>query len=252
MTQPTCHTCVFAYWDPCQAMLSFTSGFPSRPVCANHPDSPGRMRPTPTGPVCRNYRLRPADPNLADGAVKRIPLAGGLYAYVDAADYEELSKYNWHFYSGRYAARYEGTKAILMHRQIMNTPKGKVVDHANGNGLDNTRPNMRNCLPGENGRNRGKMTGGASRFKGVHFHKPSGKWVSRIHHGGRSHSLGYFGDEESAARAYDRAAVLCFREFARINFPDEWSPERRDALYAEFPNGPQWVDGRKTRWKKNR
>jgi len=252
MTQPTCHTCVFAYWDPCQAMLSFTTGFPSRPVCANHPDAPGRMRPTPTGPVCRNYRPGPADPSLADGSVKRIPVTGGLYAYVDAADYEELSKYKWHLYGGRYAARHEGKKTILMHRQIMNPPKGKVVDHISGNGMDNTRLNLRNCLPRDNHRNKAKMVGGHSPFKGVQYHKPTRKWFSRIWYEGRSRSLGYFAGEIEAARAYDRAAVLCFGEFARLNFPDEWPPERRQALHAEFPNGPQWTDGRKTRWKRRR
>ncbi len=252
MTQPTCHTCVFAYWDRNQWLASLPLGFLSRPLCANHPDSPGRMRPTSPGPVCRNYRAKPADPDLADGSVKRIPVTGGLYAYVDAADYDRLSQHKWQLVSGRYAGRRENGKMVLMHREIMQTPPGKVCDHADGNGLDNLRANLRNCRPQDNHRNKAKMIGGRSRFKGVQYHKPTRKWFARIWYEGRSRSLGYHDTEEAAARAYDRAAVLCFREFARLNFPEEWPPDRREALYAEFPNGPQWTDGRKTRWKRRR
>jgi hypothetical protein len=77
------------------------------------------MRPTPTGGACRNYRARPADPDLADGSVKRIPVADGLYAYIDAADYEWLSQYRWCLFGGKYAARYDKGKMIVMHREIM-------------------------------------------------------------------------------------------------------------------------------------
>jgi hypothetical protein len=243
---------VFAWWDPGQWVASLPGLLAGRPVCANQPDTPGRIRPTPIGSTCRNYRAAPAPPDLSDGSVKRIPVAGGYYAYVDAADYEELSKYKWHFYSGRYAARHEKKKTILMHRQIMQAPPGMVIDHMSGNGMDNTRLNLRTCSPGENSRNKAKSSGTISRYKGVGWHEPTGKWVARIWYEGRSRSLGYFDDEESAARAYDRRAVECFREFARLNFPDEWPPERRQALYAEHPNGPQWTDGRKTRWEKHK
>lgn len=74
------------------------------------------MRTNPTRPAgcsrrpsraCRDYRPKPATP---EGDVKRIPLTGGLYAYVDAADYEWLSRYNWHAYNDGYAARHEKGK----------------------------------------------------------------------------------------------------------------------------------------------
>ena len=47
-----------------------------------------------------------------------------------------------------------GKPNIIMHRLIMNTPKGKVVDHINHNRLDNRRSNLRNCTQSENARNR--------------------------------------------------------------------------------------------------
>jgi hypothetical protein len=252
MTEPTCHTCVFAYWDKLQWLTSLP-GFAPRPVCANQPDAPGRMRPTPTGGGCRNYRARPADPDLADGSVKRIPVTGGLYAYVDAADYEWLSQYRWCLFGGKYAARYDKGKMILMHREIMQTPPDKIVDHKDGNGMDNCRCNLRNCSRKENMRNRAKrLTTGACRYKGVFREKRSGKLFAKIFVDNKPIWLGYHDTEEQAARAYDRKAVECFREFAHVNFPDEWPPQRRQQIYDQYPEGPQKTEGKKVRRKEGK
>ena len=158
MANRSCTTCVYAYWDPCQWMTSLSSGFPCRPICANHPDTPGRMKPVPRGDACRNYRPRPAEP---DKDAKRIPLSDGLYAYVDAADYEWLSQWTWHLANG-YAARTEKGKPIFMHRQITNHAKGKIVDHFNHNKLDNTRINLRVCNRQQNLRNSGQTHAAAA------------------------------------------------------------------------------------------
>jgi len=66
----------------------------------------------PHGGPCRNYRAKPARPK---GDVRQIPLGDGMYAYVDAADYEELSRYKW-CVRGGYAARRENGQVIFMHR----------------------------------------------------------------------------------------------------------------------------------------
>jgi len=241
--QATCHTCVYAYWDPGLWMRSLGSGFPARAVCGNQPDSPGLMKECPCGGICRNYRARPPVPTGEN--VKRIPLTKGFYAYVDAEDYEWLSQWHWHAHAGGYAARHEKGKLIFMHRQIMQPPKGKVVDHINANGFDNTRANLRNITPQQNSCNRSKQVGTISIYKGVDYDKKSDLWYARIRFHKEYLYLGCFHTEIEAARAYDRKAVELLGEFARLNFPEEWPPQRRAEVHAQSQK-----DRRKTCGKK--
>jgi hypothetical protein len=164
--------------------------------------------------------------------VKMIPLGGGVYAYVDAADYEWLSRWTWSLRGG-YAARLEKRKLIYMHREIMQPPEGMIVDHQNLSKLDNTRVNLRVCTHQENACNRSKKRGTLSRFRGVNYSKDCGKYRADIYYKGQNFFLGYFTDEIEAARAHDRKAVELSPEFARLNFPEEWPGPRRAELYAQ-------------------
>jgi hypothetical protein len=91
------------------------------------------------------------------------------------------------------------------------------IDHINRDPGDNRIANLRVATPAENRRNsvgRGK----ASTFCGVT--KDRGKWKSRCTDSlGKLRSLGRFGCEEDAARAYDAFASREHGEFARLNFP---------------------------------
>jgi hypothetical protein len=195
--------------------------------CANHPYWPGQLHEVP-GVACPNYVATCVEPK---GEVKRIPLTGGQYALVDASDYEWLSQYKWRTCGNGYPGRQEKGKLIYMHRQIMDPPEGMCVDHIDCNQANNCRANLRLCTPNQNGRNRSKPVGTTSRFKGVSWHKATGKWAATIHFKRQAFWLGYFVDEVEAARAYDAKAVELFGEFARPNFPEEWPPERRAAVW---------------------
>jgi hypothetical protein len=227
MAARTCHNCIYARFDPCEWLHNAFFDLPLAPKCANHPHFPGVLMEVP-GVACPNYRARPPEP---ESNVRRIPLDDGHYAIVDAADYEWLRQYNWHFLNG-YAARRTKGKTIYMHQQIMQPPEGMAVDHHNRNKLDNRRSNLRVCTNSENKRNQGKKSGSFSPFKGVGYSKSRHKWFARLHFEGKAIWLGYCEDEIAAARAYDRAAVAYFREFAHLNFPEEWPPERRQEVYA--------------------
>jgi hypothetical protein len=205
-------------------------GEPVLPTCANHPQWPGRMHEVP-GVPCKNYRRKPKVP---EGDVRLIPLVDGFYAYVDAADYEWLSRWNWHMASGGYAARSSGTAStIFMHREIMQPPKGMVVDHHDGNKANNCRFNLRVCTPQENRRNVPRQRRGRSGFKGVYYDR-HGRPFAKITAEGKAHWLGYFPTEIEAARAFDRALVKAFGEFAQPNFPDEWPAQRRRRVHANY------------------
>lgn len=145
----------------------------------------------------------------------------GTFALVDDEDFDDLSRFKWSASRARnttYASRsvvVNGKKTtIRMHRQLV--PNAAHVDHADGNGLNNVRQNLRPCSSKENQWNR-RRASGCSRFKGVSWHAGNGKWRATIVVDKRQRTIGYFDDEGAAAMAYDRAASDCFGEFAALN-----------------------------------
>mgnify|MGYP000863706242 FL=1 len=229
----SCYNCVFAYLDPEITLWCFTTGFLNWPACANHPQSYGRMKRTPRCGICPNYRPKPETP---EGDVRQIALGDGFTAYVDAKDYEWLSRWTWYLRGG-YAIRREKNKVIYMHREIMKPPNGVLVDHKNRNKLDNTRDNLRHATRQENARNHPKRRGSSSRFRGVSYIRTRRRHRAAIRYEGKLISCGYFVKEIEAARAHDAKAVELHGEFAQLNFPEEWPQERRDAVARERVQG---------------
>ena len=71
----------------------------------------------------------------------------------------------------------------------------------------------------------------SSRFRGVSFYKPHGKWQAKIYVNGKRWRCGLHKTEEDAANAYDRAAI-CIKGFdnAQTNFPLEVYADERENL----------------------
>jgi hypothetical protein len=226
MKKRRCHQCVYGIRPlACQACPKLTSCCASLLLCANHPDSPGVLTEVTPTHTCRNFRARPEPPN---DEVRYIALTKGLCAIVDAEDYEEVSQYKWSAHingANRYAVRCNKGKRLAMHRFIMKPPKGMVVDHIDGNGLNNRRSNLRICTAQQNQCNR-KPRGRTSRFKGVRYRKEQGKYVAAIMSRGELIHIGCFDDEEEAAHARDRKAIELHGEFAYLNFPDRKHAEQ--------------------------
>jgi hypothetical protein len=169
-----------------------------------------------------SWQPKPYDPN--DPNLRLIPLTQGKSAVVDAIDYEWLMQWEWQamrlykgdFYAGRTEGNKPNQKTIFMARQIMGFPEGKLVDHMNGT-LDNRRIHLRCATHQQNVWNSKPQNG--RRFKGVFWHKQVGKWRAMIRVNRKLICLGLHVLEESAARAYDAAAIFYFGEFAKLNFP---------------------------------
>lgn len=108
----------------------------------------------------------------------------------------------------------------LVHRILLNmTDPCQLVDHEDRNPLNNYRYNLRRCTKQQNGRNRASSRNSSSKYLGVYWKVASKKWGAQIKLDKYIH-LGYFTNEEDAARAYDEAAKLHFGEFANLNFKD--------------------------------
>lgn len=152
---------------------------------------------------------------------KAIPISGGKVALVDDSDYEYLSKFWWTVRNicGRSYAhrRVSKSRLIYMHRVIMGLDHGGIVDHINGDGLDNRRGNLRIVTQRQNVINRRKTNGKTSKYKGVHWFKTRNKWRASITSNYKEKHLGYFTNEIDAAMAYDAAAKRIFGEYARTN-----------------------------------
>jgi len=234
-----CQLCAYSFEPPrSQQLRNKWLGQTPTLLCTNHPGSPGALQEVlPTG-TCRNFRAKHWKPTASeqtgkgqaeatedatfDESVRRISLSQGLFATVDAGDYEALSKYKWlASRRGRkvYAVcRVEG-RYVYMHRMIMQAPKGLVVDHIDGNGSNNRRTNLRICTPQQNMANRGPR-GGTSKYVGVYLQGT--KWCVRIGYHGQNLYLGLFDDEIEAARARDRKAYELHGPHVYLNLPEDY------------------------------
>lgn len=162
-----------------------------------------------------------------DGDTAYIQLDKGKTALVDVADLPKIEAHgSWHSrpdtrgWYARSGSRGSDGKVMVvtMHRIVMAAPKGTMIDHKNGNGLDNRRSNLRFCTNAENQFNQRPQIGRASQYKGV-WRGYGGRWVAHIRHKGKQKYLGTYDTQEDAARAYDVAAQIRFGEFARLNNP---------------------------------
>ena len=150
----------------------------------------------------------------------RIYIGKGKFAIIDDDDAQRVLQYKWHCSSHPYAQKHSdrtGQRPIYMHRFILDAPPDKVVDHVNGDTLDNRKENLRLATRAENLRNRPKERSNTSGYKGVWRNKK--RWAASITYEGKQYHLGTYDTPEEAAQAYDAGAREYHGEFAALNFP---------------------------------
>ena len=155
------------------------------------------------------------------GNVYRVPLTKGKYAIIDTIDREKVSKYVWHVIeknNGMFYAQTDVTinnknVSISLHRYITDAADAYVVDHINGDGLDDRQSNLRVCTNKQNIRNSKIRSDNSSGYKGVV--KIRNKWRASITVDGKTIYLGLYDSPEEAHSSYCEAAERYFGEFAR-------------------------------------
>lgn len=160
--------------------------------------------------------------------MKTIELDKNKVAVVDDKDYEWLNQWKWfsvfdgyNWYAIRKGKKIFGKQeTIPMHRFIVSATRGQLVDHADGNGLNNQRSNLRICTAVQNSQNRKKPVNNTSGYKGVHWHKQRKMYRAKTVLNGKHIDIGYFQDPQQAARAYDDFVKKNFGDFAKLNFPE--------------------------------
>lgn len=90
--------------------------------------------------------------------MKEIRLSGanpdGICALVSDEDFERLSRYRWYVHRAKGSltiyAKSQSRPTLYMHREVMRADAGQIVDHADGDGLNNQRENLRFVTQSEN------------------------------------------------------------------------------------------------------
>jgi hypothetical protein len=175
----------------------------------------------------QNAHVVSGDTAYIDVSTRKHP---DTWTLVDVVDLPKVldGRGRWHAHEiGRCATLYVDRFCNLgngrgyaqrLHRVLVGLDgvRSKIVDHADGDGLNNRRVNLRVTSYGRNKSNSVKRSACSSRFKGVHA--MNGKWRAAIRCDHNRFFLGDFSTEEAAARAYDDAARRLFGEFACLNF----------------------------------
>ena len=171
--------------------------------------------------------IQEAKPFKIEGVYCRlIPLSQGLYTIVWELDYCWLMEWKWSasYYANTdsyYALRKEGRKidgkTIPMHRFILGLKPGDnlIADHENGNSLDNRRSNLRIVTGDQSSQNRGMRRDNKTGFKGVYFHKHTGKYTAQIRANKQTYHLGERDTPEGASALYCAAAEKYHGNFRR-------------------------------------
>ena len=159
------------------------------------------------------------------GTEVEITLTQGKVAVIDLVDLPKVDRFLWTavkdnhvWYAQTNVSSETGKRSTTKLHQIP-MPVAALVDHEDGDGLNNRRSNLRGCGKGENAYNRSPRQGSSTPYKGVYFNKQKQKFIAQIHVGDKQIYLGQSDVPGDAAQAYDVAAVQHFGEFARPNFP---------------------------------
>lgn len=156
--------------------------------------------------------------------MKEIQLTQGKTALVDDADYLYINQFKWfakqHTKGGVWYAtrgrRVSGKRVEdKMETFIIQVPNGMIIDHKDGNGLNNKKDNLRASTRSENARN--CKTYGRSKYTCVSWSETHQVWVVRVTMDGKRKFIGTFKNELEAAIIANISMRKYYGKFARLN-----------------------------------
>lgn len=108
-------------------------------------------------------------------------------------------------------------KTYLAHRLVWLYMYGEfptIIDHINGNKVDNRLENLRECTASQNLHNREKPSSNTSGYKGVYKYKKTDRFYSQIMLNGKGIHLGIWDSAKDAHNAYKKASDTLLGEFS--------------------------------------
>ena len=117
-------------------------------------------------------------------------------------------------FNGKLERLHRVIMSLILRRDIL---RDEIVDHINGDKLDNSYRNLRVGSSSQNNQNQRVRKNNTSGCKGVSWCSPRATWVVHIRESGKSIYVGSSGDLKEAARMYDREAVRRFGRWALTN-----------------------------------
>jgi HNH endonuclease/AP2 domain len=133
----------------------------------------------------------------------------------------DLRQVKWHVGASGYVRGCVQGKVQHLHRiigvRLLDCRPGEVVDHRDGDKLDNRRSGLRPCLQRFNAANTPKKRNNTSGVVGVSWDRTRQKWLAHIKVQRKFINLGWHAAIESAAAARKTAEAVHFGEFANGN-----------------------------------
>lgn len=156
--------------------------------------------------------------------MKLLPLSYDKFTMIDDEDFEYFNQFRWYYDIGNYAYRRIKTKKIWLHRALMKSSKDFVIDHIDGNGLNNQKSNLRICTHQQNIMNRNKNIGN-NKYRGIYTYPYNpNRWCVSLKRRINNKIIRYRGSttsEESAILLYNQKAKEFYGEFAKLNIIKE-------------------------------
>ena len=148
------------------------------------------------------------------GDAVTIMTASGKEILIDRGDIDKAMRYSWCISKTGYPVARINNRVVKMHRYLLGLTSGdKVVDHINGNPLDNRRANLRVCSTLENAWNIGLKKTNTSGCAGIRK-TPNNTYNVRITVNRKEIHVGNYKTLDDAVRARKQAEQTYYGEFA--------------------------------------